>query len=227
MPNVEVVPSSSDLHAGAAAEQVCLTSLGQFFRPDASSFPSRHGFLVPDAERVASLRARITGGGRPAIGLSWSSPKAQFAQSKSASLLDFSGLVGKVDANWIDLQYGDTAAERERFAQQAGIAISHLDDIDNTNDIDGLAALIAACDLVVTVSNTTAHVAGAVGTPAWVLVPFGHSRMWYWHPGRDDNPWYPNVRIRPQRMGQSWRDLIESVTDEISTFASAAGAGTT
>lgn len=218
---IDVTPSATEMYSGPAVAQICLTSLGQFFRPDWSAFPHRpEGYLIADPARAASLRNRIAGDGRPVIGLSWSSPKAQFAKSKSAGLIDFAGLIGGFDAHWVDLQYGDTAAERDGFAQQTGRSISNLDDLDNTNDIDGLAALITACDLVVTVSNTTAHLAGALGRPTWVLVPFGHSRMWYWHSGKDDNPWYPNARVRSQRIGQPWRDLVGSVAGEISAFAS-------
>ena len=63
-------------------------------------------------------------------------------------------------------------------------------------DIDGLAALITACDLVVTVSNTTAHLAGALGKETYVLVPFGQARMWYRFHDRTDNPFYPDIKIR-------------------------------
>ncbi len=77
----------------------------------------------------------------------------------------------------MDLQYGDTAAERAAVERESGMQHRHLADIDNTHDIDGLAALITACDLVVTVSNATAHLAGALGKPhlgpgaAWQCTP--------------------------------------------------------
>jgi ADP-heptose:LPS heptosyltransferase len=107
------------------------------------------------------------------------------------------------------------SAERETIERELGVRVERLEEIDNTHDIDGLAALIAACDLVVTVSNTTAHLAGALGKPAWVLVPFGVARIWYWFKNRDDSPWYPRVRIRRQTIGQSWAQLIAAVAPEI------------
>jgi ADP-heptose:LPS heptosyltransferase len=94
----------------------------------------------------------------------------------------------------------------------------HIDEIDNTNDIDSLAALISACDAVVTVSNTTAHLAGALGRPTWVLAPYGYTRLWYWFTDRADSPWYPHVQIRRQAMSQPWSDLIQSVSDEVAHF---------
>jgi ADP-heptose:LPS heptosyltransferase len=93
-----------------------------------------------------------------------------------------------------------------------------LPDIDNTNDIDALAALMTACDAVLSVSNTTAHLAGALGKPTWVLVPLGHAKIWYWFRDDADSPWYPRVRVRRQRLGQTWRELFAGAAIEVRGF---------
>ena len=116
---------------------------------------------------------------------------------------------------FVDLQYGDTSGERATVEEKRRLKLERIEDIDNTRDIDGLASLICACDLVVTISNTTAHLAGALGKPTWVLVPDGNVRMWYWFKRGDDNPWYPRVRIRRQQLGRPWAQLIASVVDEV------------
>jgi ADP-heptose:LPS heptosyltransferase len=67
---------------------------------------------------------------------------------------------------------------------------------------------MCACDAVVTVSNTTAHLAGALGRPTWVMVPHGHARIWYWFRDRSDSPWYPRVRVHRQQRGQPWSGLV-------------------
>jgi ADP-heptose:LPS heptosyltransferase len=76
--------------------------------------------------------------------------------------------------------------------------------------------MIAACDAVVTVSNTTAHLAGALGKPTCVLVPFGHARIWYWLKDRPDSPWYPHLRLWRQARAQPWAELIAMVRPELS-----------
>ena len=76
-----------------------------------------------------------------------------------------------------------------RWAREPGVPVERLGDVDNMNDLDGLAALIAACDAVLTVSNTTAHLAGAVGTPTWVMAAFGRGRLWYWFVDRAESPY--------------------------------------
>ena len=77
-----------------------------------------------------------------------------------------------------------------------------------------------ACDAVVTISNTTAHLAGALGRPTWVMVPNGHARIWYWFRQRSDSPWYPLVRVWRQQVGQSWADLVPAVASDIRAFLS-------
>ena len=103
----------------------------------------------------------------------------------------------------------------ESVARELGIEVLHVDEIDNMKDIDGLASLIEACDAVVSVSNTNAHIAGALGKPTIVLVREKHGRIWYWFGDRDDSPWYPRVRVLSQERGQAWADLVRAVPAEL------------
>jgi tetratricopeptide (TPR) repeat protein len=217
-PRVQVIGLNADLrhYTGPVAAQEPLASLGSYFRNRWDDFPRRErGYLTADAARTESLRERLGGGRRMVIGLSWRSVSPTTGKSKSAQLRDLAPLLRMPRCQFVDLQYGDTLKERQSVEQELGIAIARLPDIDNTNDIDGLASLISACDLVVTVSNTTAHLAGALGAPTWVMVPFGHARMWYWFRDRDESPWYPRVNVRRQQAGQPWPELAASVTDEV------------
>jgi ADP-heptose:LPS heptosyltransferase len=130
-------------------------------------------------------------------------------------LLDFSSVLQMPNCRFVDLQYGDTRAEREAVANNLGVHVEQLGDVDNSHDIDGLAALMAACDIVVSVSNTTAHLAGALGRPIWVFAPHGDARPWYWFEEGNESPWYPYLRVKRQEAGQSWADLIASSACEI------------
>ena len=149
------------------------------------------------------------------IGLSWKSQNPQFSEAKSARLGDFVAVLRLPGCRFIDLQYGDTAADRGEVERDLGIRVERLEDIDTTNDIDGLAALMMACDVVVTVSNTTAHLAGALARPVCTFVPHGFARFWYWFRDRDDSPWYPKLRIKRQALGQAWSELISSNVNEV------------
>ena len=190
-------------------------SLGRYFRPDWQSFPFReNGYLRCDDDMSARLRARLADG-RKVVGLSWSSKGARYGTSKSAQLRDFASVLRLPNCRFVDLQYGDTSAEREAVQRDLGVSVERLPDIDNRNDIDALASLICACDIVVTVSNTTAHLAGALGKETYLIVPSGRGRMWFWFRDRDDSPFYPRMRLKRKQPGQPWAEIVGAVAAEI------------
>jgi tetratricopeptide (TPR) repeat protein len=226
-PQVRVIGHGEDFPEDKIQAQVSLASLGPMLRPSLDAFPRRQsGYLIADPERTAALRRRLSPKGEVVVGLSWISTNPLVGHYKTAQLGDLEPLLRLPGTRHIDLQYGDTSAERAALKQKTGLAVERLDEVDNTNDLDALAALIAACDLVVTVSNTTAHLAGALGKPTWVFAPQGHGKFWYWFKDRPDSPWYPQVRIkRQQRGGQAWGEVIASAAGEISAFVNAARHG--
>lgn len=203
---------------GRIDAQIAVADLGGLYRGNWDQFP-RKPFLAADQARSALLRNRLKKKDEVVVGISWRSMNAKAGAHKSAQLEDLAPLLTQQGIQAIDLQYGDTGDERKNMQESAGISVLHYDDIDNTNDIDGLAALIDACDIVLTVSNTTAHIAGALGKPVWIMVPHGQGRIWYWFRDRKDSPWYPGARIVRQQPGQSWADLVASIAPEILEFA--------
>jgi tetratricopeptide (TPR) repeat protein len=216
---IEVVPLGPELYAGAIAAHESLVSLGRRLRLSWESFgtPER-GYLSADAGQTAGLRRRLSHDGKRVIGLSWQSFNPEYGKDKSARLIDFVAALRLPNCRFVDLQYGDTRAERASLAAELGIEVERIDDIDNTNDIDGLAALASACDAVLTVSNTTAHLCGALGRPTFVLVPYDKFRIWYWFKERPRSPWYPRVRVVRQKIGQPWSDMVSAVVPELSEW---------
>jgi hypothetical protein len=214
-PGTRPVPMADTTpYQGQVDMHVPIASLGRHLRPDWPAFPTPpSAYLLANPVRSQALHERLHGDRRKVIGLSWSSRNAKFEKVKSARLADFQPLLQQSGCRFIDLQYGDTQAERHAVEQELGVRVEHLDDIDNTNDLDSLAALMGACDLIVTVSNTTAHLAGALGRPVNVLIPHGPARWWYWFKDRDDSPWYPNLRIHRQLPEQTWPQLISACLD--------------
>src|SRR5690606_18811571 len=104
---------------------------------------------------------------------------------KSLSLDDLLPVLQRPGTTWISLQYGDVENDIMAFARKSGITVHRDPDIDSMQDLDGLAAQIAALDGVVSSSNSTVHFAGALGKPCYVLLAQGRGRMWYW-PRRSD-----------------------------------------
>ena len=133
-PGLNVVARGAELYDGPAAAHIRMGSLGQYFRPDWQSFPFREdGYLRCDDEMSARLRARLADG-RKVIGLSWSSKGARYGTSKSAQLQDFESILRLPNCRFVDLQYGDTGAEREALQRDLGVSIERLSDIDKLNE---------------------------------------------------------------------------------------------
>ena len=189
--------------------QVAMGDLGAQLRRSWDSFPSgRRGFLQADAERALRLRARLGADSKLLCGISWRSSNAAVGELKSMALPDLAGLIALPGVRCIDLQYGDTTEERQALQRDAGLSLTRVEDIDNFHDIDGLAALIEACDIVVSVSNTTVHLAGALGKPTLVMLPYALGRIWYWHEKGEHSPWYPSCRLLRQTTAGDWVPVI-------------------
>jgi tetratricopeptide (TPR) repeat protein len=193
--------------------QVQIGSLGRFFRRYAAGLARvSTPFLLADQAQTDSLRSRLQQDGKLICGLSWSSKNLETGTSKSLPLAGLLPVLQIPDVQFIDLQYGDTQAERHALAMQHGIDVQRLDDIDNKNDIDQLASLIMACDLVITVSNSTAHLAAALGKPVVILLAH-HTPLWYWHIDGMRSPWYPSATLLRQPAPGDWIPTVRHAAE--------------
>ena len=86
-------------------------------------------------------------------------------------------------------------------------------DINNYEDMEGLAALIDSCDIIVTSSNSNAHLAGALGKETYLILPKASSLIWYWEHKMDKiSQWYKSINIFNQTMNNQWEDPISKIT---------------
>lgn len=180
--------------------------LARIFRNKIDDFEHQPtSYLKADEIRSQGLHA-ILSEENPIIGLAWVT-KGKRSRERNLPIDEIVSVIQQTIASTlIDLQYSDTAGDRVRITQTQGITIHRLDEIDNFKDIDGLAALISACDFVVTCSNSTAHLAGSLGKETFLLVPFGRGRHWYWsHIDENDRSlWYPSIQVIPQTIAGDW-----------------------
>lgn len=198
--------------------QTALGDLGQYLRRTPADFDTQlqRPILTPDRERARHLRNRLCPDTRSLLcGISWRSSNARTGLHKSLSLENLLPCLSTDHFRFVDLQYGDTTADRKILHQRHGITLQHCDDIDNFNDLDGLAALIEACDVVVSVSNTTVHLAGALGKPTLVLLPYALGRIWYWHQQGERSLWYPSCRLLRQSRAGDWAGPVAEALAEM------------
>lgn len=150
------------------------------------------------------------------VGVSWISRNATTERHKSSTLADLRPILTTPGFQFVDLQYGDTSAERA--ALTSGVSLTRIDGLDLKTELDRLAALIDACDLVITVCNTTAHLAAALGKPTWILTSHERGRLWWTFLDRTDSPWYPTVRFFRQRREGDWREPVAAVVAALNQF---------
>ncbi|HUJ00663.1 MAG TPA: tetratricopeptide repeat protein [Usitatibacter sp.] len=193
-----------------------LGSLGALFRRSLQDFAAQpRAFLAPDGARAESYRARIADGARGPIGVSWRTFQARgrgfYERTRSAPLAAFGDLSRMPGIRLVDLQYGDTKAEREAFAHDSG-ELTRIEELDLYNDLDGLVALISACDAVVTTDNATAHLAGAAGKRTLLLYLSANAPSHYWAPTPEGRSrWYPSVEIVTARDVDTWQRALSRV----------------
>lgn len=215
------LPPAPETEASDIAANIPAGSIGQHLRLSYDDFPKdRRSYLVPDKERSAAFRASLNlKPGEKLVGMSWLSKNLNFGKSKSTQLADWAGILATPGLKFVDLQYGDTEAERKALQEKFGITLAHVDGLDLKDDLDGVAALVAACDLVVTVSNSTAHFAGGLGVPVWIMIAAGVGKFWYWGFNTATVPWYPSATLIRQNEQQDWGPTLTEVAERLKKYA--------
>ena len=191
-----------------------LGSLPRLFRNSEEDFKrALKGYLKADPKRVELLRDELGLKGKKVVGISWKSFKATNKLKKSMELRDFCKAFKDLDITLVNLQYGDVDEEIREFKKETGIEVLQCASVDNRNDLDGLAALIEVCDLVVSTSNVTIHLAGALGKETWVLLPY-FANFW-WLLDRTDSIWYPSLKLYRQNKSGNWDFPIRDLTNDL------------
>jgi tetratricopeptide (TPR) repeat protein len=187
--------------------------LGRWLRPRLSAFPNRSAVLQADAGRRDKLRHKYLAAApnRRLVGISWRSVTPDMSHQKGQPLVAFLPLLTSEKLTFVNLQYGDVRAEVEALPDRYNSNIIVDPEVDSLSDLDGFAAQVAALDAVVTISNTTAHFAGALGVPTWVCLPRGHKQLWYWFAAGDYSPWYRSIRIQRSAPGAGFIEIKQTL----------------
>ncbi|MBF0193998.1 MAG: tetratricopeptide repeat protein [Magnetococcales bacterium] len=146
------------------------------------------------------------------VGIAWHSNSSNY-KHKSMALSELRPLLETPGVTFVDLQYGDTFKERSKLISDTGISIIHDEAVDQMGDLDDFGAQVAAMDLVVTISNTTAHMAGALGVPTILML--SKLPIWYWMLESDYSPWYPSMTIFRLKKQGEWGEVIKNVTQAV------------
>jgi Flp pilus assembly protein TadD len=186
MPDWSQLPAI-DVHVAAG-------SVPRILRNRAQAFPRREAYLRADPSRVERWRERLTAAAGPGskVGIAWTGGlPGTLRAARSVSLEALRPLLATPGASFVALEFLDCGAEAAAFNGGGGERVHWWPEALKT--LDETAALVAALDLVITVTTATAHLAGALGRPTWVLVPSVPTWRYMWQGERV--PWYASMRV--------------------------------
>jgi Flp pilus assembly protein TadD len=187
-----------------------LGSLGRLFETTLQNIPADVPYLFADPVLAERWRGRVPRDGRIKIGLVWSGEHGSKDSATQPPALASLAPLGAVPNTWFcSLQKGPAAAET--VAPPEGLQIT--DWTAELQDFADTASLIANLDLVISSDTAVAHLAGAMGKPLWLLLPFVPD--WRWLLDRDDSPWYPSMRLFRQPKIGDWQSPIRRICREL------------
>jgi hypothetical protein len=195
--------------------QAPLMSLPGLLNTRLDNIPAEVPYLAPPAGAGAAAQAALAAlaalGARRTVGVVWAgNPAHENDRNRSCPARCFAAL-GAPERALVSLQKG---AGADDIAAIPGA----LDLGPRLEDFAATAAAIARLDLVIAVDTATAHLAGALGRPVWLLLP--HAPEWRWQLRRDDSPWYPTMRLFRQERPGDWPGVFERVGEALKSALS-------
>ncbi len=186
-------------------------SLLRVLRTSLDAFPKEGGYLTPDPARIDHWRGELSKLG-PGFkgGLLWKSMLMSAKRSKYYSPFEqWKSTLNIKDVTWINLQYGDCEADLERAEKEFGVKVHQMEGINLKDDLDDLAALCVALDLVVGPMNATTNIAAASGARTAII---GAPNSWPFL-GTGQLPWYPTAKVFSPKTISNWKPAMADFND--------------
>lgn len=183
-----------------------LFSLPRIFNTSLDTLPGRTPYVTLEASLALEWQTRLTSGGGLRLGFVWSGAHNQTNGLRRSDALSMFAPIGDLPhAHCVSLQQGSQAVDP--FASSGRL---HLEEYpESSRSITDAAALILNLDLLITVDTMVAHLAGAIGRPVWVLLPYAPD--WRWNHGENTSPWYPTMRLFRQPRPGDWQSAIDQI----------------
>ena len=187
-----------------------MLSMPLVFGTEAGTIPAEVPYLHAPAASLAAWHERLGPRTKPRIGLAWWG--SQHIPKRSVPIEALLPVLSLPDVEFHGLQK-ELPATQSDWLTAHPLVIDHCDDLDTYADT---AALIALSDLVITIDTSVAHLAGALGKPVWIMLPY--SADWRWLLDRSDSPWYPTARLFRQHRRGVWDDVVADVAAALAAW---------
>jgi hypothetical protein len=205
---------------GAVDFQIAAGSVPQYVRSELEASSASERYLTADPEKRAAWQQRLAAlGPGLRVGISWrgGSGTAETLR-RSTSIADWQRVLQVNEVQFINLQYGVSRDELAELGSLAGREIHHWPESEGLVDLDSFAALVSQLDLVISIDNTTAHIAGALGVQAWVLLSFPSSSYWRWLHEGERSAWYRNAFLFRKTRSESWQRIMDEVAVKLGSL---------
>ncbi len=208
----EIVPEGAALPP--THKYISMLSLPRRFQTRLDSVPADVPYLAAPPDRVAQWAERLAAVPRPRVAIAWSgNPSHPNDRTRSISAVQFARLLTVRGIGWVSVQKTRDPREIELLAPLGTV----YDAAPGLGDFADTAAVVANCDLVLTVDTSVAHVAGAMALPVWSLLAFAND--WRWMRDRPDTPWYPTMRLIRQPKTGDWDSVFDRVIGGLKRLA--------
>ena len=186
-----------------------LLDLPGFFQTDLHTIPVNVPYLFADSSKSQKWRTKLANTALK-VGIVWAgSPDHGRDRDRSCSIKKFLPLTQIEGVQLYSLQKGDAAAQLAKYD-----SLSLVEDFSGRlHDFSDTAAAIEGLDLIISVDTAVAHLAGAMGKPVWLLLPY--SPDWRWMLDRQDSPWYPAMQLFRQPSRGDWTDVFNKVACQL------------
>lgn len=182
--------------------------------------PAQVPYLAADPEQVAYWQQQLPASFRNRVGLVWrGNPKHGNDHNRSSRLNDYlPAITGNTDVLFVTLQKDLTAEEQALLQGRANVKTLDTE----LTDFDESAAVMCSLDVVISIDSAPAHLAGALGVPVWILLPFYGE--WRWMRDRDDTHWYPTAKLFRQAAFGDWPGVIRTIDNQLKQLGEATNA---
>jgi len=214
VPGVAEVIETGEV-AKAIHWHIPMLSLPYIFTTRLDTIPAAVPYMSADPARVGRWRERLAASPGLRVGLVWSgNTEAFYNPRRSPGLAALRPLLDCPGVTFFGLQKGGGRADLEG----AALPDSFVDLGAEIADFSDTAAIMASLDLVISPCTSTAHLAGALARPVWVML--GTDPDWRWLLDRDTSPWYPTARLFRRPRGGEWSDVVTRMRAELTGLAS-------
>ncbi len=209
-PKIKVFPENETINESNYQKFISMGSLCKFYRKNTDDF-MKSQFKIYSMKNILNkdYRYQLEKLKNLKIGISWFSFSEKSGKQRSLKDKEVAEIINYSDNSFINLQYGEVSESVLNISNLTKKQLITIDGLDLTNDLDGIISVIKHCDLIITIDNTIAHLASALGKQVWILLPY--SADFRWMENITATLWYENALLIRQNKPGSWHNVFQTI----------------